>query len=267
MDTAEHDPHRPRSLGDMAGASEWSTLNTLLTSNDPPHIIVTGPSGIGKSCAIRHILGSSIALWMRCSQDPSLRGESRDRIKLAARRRIQEGSIHWIVLEHADLLHSDAQAFLRRIIETSTGASRFVLEVRSPSAISEPLLSRTILFTAPVMLPYEIRTEIMRRAPTVSMEVANTIAAQSEGNLRWAVLQGLGGGQGFIDPQMEVVDKKSKKGLTKWQRVLQLMEAVQQTGTNPRVFVGESQGWDRPGGVCPWALTAKALSRASAQAI
>jgi DNA polymerase III delta prime subunit len=256
MDTAEQDPKRPRCLEDMAGATEWSVLKKLTEGAEPPHIVVAGPAGIGKSCAIRHSIGSSIALWMRCSQDPSLRGESRERIKAAARRRVQEGTIHWIVLEHADLLHSDAQAFLRRIIETSTGASRFVLEACVPSAISEPLLSRAILFNAPLMLPYEIRTEIQKRAPGVPLELADRLAKQSQGNLRWAILQGLGAGESFVDPALNLQQEKR----TKWQHVLHVMEQIQQTGSYPRVVLGETQGWDRPGGICPWALTAKALS-------
>jgi hypothetical protein len=258
MDT-EADPHRPTCIKEMAG--DWSRLEHLINT-DPPHILVNGSAGCGKSTAIKHILGSRIALWIRCSQDPSLRADNREKIKATARRRVQEGRIHCIVLEHADFLQSDAQAFLRRVIETSTGASRFILEARNLSAMSEPLVSRATLYIAPSLLPYEIRTEIQRRA-SVTIELADILATQSEGNVRWAVLQGLGGGQGFCEGSL--ADLPQLKGEGKWAYTLRIMEFIQKTGTNPRSFLGGT-GWDRPGGICPWAVTASRIAGAVSDA-
>lgn len=255
MDSADGDPQRPRCLEDMAGAVDWMRLRALLTRADPPNVVLVGPAGVGKSCALRMVLGRAVTMWLRCSQDPTLR-DSRDRIKAAARRRVGGDSANWIVLEHADMLHADAQAFLRRIIETATGACRFVLEVRDVAAIAEPLMSRTMMFVAPQLVEHEIRTEIMRRAPAVTREVAERIAAQSGGNVRWAVLQGLGGGEGMIAPSMPVVSSVSS-----WGDILSAMEALQRTGTSPRAWLqGGDLAWERAGGACPWALTACALA-------
>jgi hypothetical protein len=172
------------------------------------------------------------------------------------------------VLEHADALHTDAQAFLRRIIETSTGSSRFVLEVRDAAAVAEPLLSRCVLFNGPRLLEYEIRAEVMRRAPGLSVEDASLFAAQCDGNVRWASLQalgqglcpsentqalGVGSGSGFIGCAYEAP--------TTWSALLAKMEEVQQTGTSPRAFSKwESTVWDRPGGIDPWSVLALELS-------
>lgn len=267
MDTVEHDPHRPCSISEMAGATDWIRLQTLVARKDPPHVVLVGGAGTGKSCALRLCLGASVSVWLRCSQDPTLR-ENRDRIKTAARRRVEEGRTSWIVLEHADALHTDAQAFLRRIIETSTGSSRFVLEVRDAAAVAEPLLSRCILFNGPRLLEYEIRAEVMRRAPTLSVEDASRFAAQCDGNVRWATLQALGLqrnqalgpsektralGSGFIGCDYETP--------TTWSELLAIMEEVQKTGTSPRAFSKwESTVWDRPGGIDPWSVLALELS-------
>jgi hypothetical protein len=263
MDTTEHDPFRPRSVNEMGGASDWARLQTLLTKPEPPHVVLVGPAGTGKSCALRLSLGSSIAIWLRCSQDPSLR-DNRDRIKSAARRRIEEGKTSWIVLEHADALHTDAQAFLRRIIETSTGSSRFVLEVRDAAAIAEPLLSRSVLFNGPRLVEYEIRAEVMRRAPALLVEDASRFASQCDGNVRWAVLQGLGlvGTQalGYQTHNNSFIGCKFEAP-TSWPELLAKMEEVQKTGTSPRAFSKwESTMWDRPGGIDPWSVLALELS-------
>jgi hypothetical protein len=253
MDTKEQDPHAPRSIRDMVGFTHWEKLQHILKRVDPPHIVVVGGIGTGKSRALQLILGSSILLWIQCTQDPTLR-DNRERIKQVARRRAERGVIQWIILEHADMLHSDAQAFLRRVIETNIGNTRFLFEVRDSSVMTEPLLSRTILFTGPSFLPYEIRAEIMRRAPSFPRDIAERIAEQSDGNIRWAVLQGLGNGAGMIDP---LLLEERKNPIRTWTDILHRMERIKSTGTNPRAWVHDkSSVWDRPGGACPWALTA-----------
>jgi hypothetical protein len=239
----------------MAGATTWERLRGVLGGGQ--HVIVAGGAGCGKSRALRILLAGAVTLWFRCSADPSLR-DGRERIKTAAKRRAAAPS--WIVLEHADLLHADAQAFLRRVIETATGSVRFVLEVRDLSAIAEPLLSRTVLFNVAPLMEFEVRAEVLRRAPSLPGDVAARLAAQADGNVRWAVLQALGGGDGFLNPAIT----RSTTAATDWSAVLATLEALQQTGSAPRAFLAGSvpaELWERPGGACPWALTARALAK------
>jgi hypothetical protein len=253
MDTVV-DLYKPRTVSDMAGSSDWARLVDMLRREDPPNIILAGPAGVGKSCALRLTLGGTITMWLQCSRDPTLR-DNRDRIKAAARRRVGDGGIAWIVLENAGLLHTDAQAFLRRIIETSLGATRFVLEVRDLAALAEPLLSRAVLFNAPQLMEHEIRAEILHRAPTVTVKMAGHIAAQSGGNVRWAILQGLGGGDGLIDDSVPPAGDS-------WTDVLAVMEAMNTTGTSPRAWSKDTSiVWERAGGACPWALVAHMLAQ------
>jgi hypothetical protein len=257
MDTDEHDPMRPRAISDLVGASTvWERLATTVAADrpDPPHLILAGPAGVGKSCALRMALRGRISMWMRCSADPSLR-DNRDRIKNVARQRT--AGIGWIILEHADALHADSQAFLRRVIETSVGSTRFVLEVRDAAAIAEPLLSRTVLFNVPAPLPFEIRAEIQRRAPAMPLAVAERLAEQSAGNVRWAILQALAGGDGYVAPEVAALGAPSS-----WPDLLRQMELVQQTGTAARIWQGHAQAlWERPGCICPWSVTAYTLAK------
>lgn len=260
MDT-DVDPFRPKQRSDLIGS--WIRLEEMLQRSDPPHIVLVGGAGVGKSCALRLCLGTAITVWLRCSSDPTLR-DNRDRIKAAARRRVESGQINWIVLEHADALHADAQAFLRRIIETTMGSTRFVLEVRDAAAIAEPLLSRTVLFTAPKLLEYEIRTEVMRRSPHISLEKAQIYAETCDGNVRWAVLQGLAlaKNQNSQGNQNDGFLGLPKEAPTTWTDLLRIMETIQSTGSSPRAYSDQNSAvWDRPGGICPWALLGLELSK------
>jgi hypothetical protein len=171
---------------------------------------------------------------------------------------VKAGHINWIVLEHADALHADAQAFLRRIIETTMGASRFVLEVRDAAAIAEPLLSRTVLFNAPQLVEYEIRSEILRRAPLLLQEKAAEYAGACDGNVRWAVLQAL---CAMKETQADGFLGLPKETAKSWSDVIRIMETIQATGSSPRAYSDQNSSvWDRPGGICPWALLGLELS-------
>jgi len=41
--------------------------------------------------------------------------------------------------------------------------------------------------------------------------------------------------------------------------VLAIMEAIQATGSSPRAHLDAT--WDRPGGICPWAVLGLTLGR------
>jgi hypothetical protein len=72
-----------------------------------------------------------------CRKDRTLR-EGRQRLHLWGRRR--EPIVLW--LEGADDLTPEAQAFLRRILETHAEEVQFVLECRDPGRLQEPIRSR-----------------------------------------------------------------------------------------------------------------------------
>lgn len=101
--------------------------------------LVSGPSGSGKSTWIRNTAAKSGSKLIRHSvrTDRSLR---QGRQFLFSQYRSKEPTLIW--LEGADTLTIDAQAFLRRILETSASNIQFALEVRNEITINPPLLSR-----------------------------------------------------------------------------------------------------------------------------
>ena len=101
--------------------------------------LVCGPSGCGKSTWIRNRAKENRLRLIRYTvrTDRSLR---QGRPLLFAQHRSAEPTLIW--LEGADTLTSDAQAFLRRILETAGTNVEFALEVRDETTMSPPLISR-----------------------------------------------------------------------------------------------------------------------------
>lgn len=101
--------------------------------------LVCGLSGCGKSTWIRERAKKQGLRLIRYTvrTDRSLR---QGRPILFAQHRSSEPTLIW--LEGADTLTSDAQAFLRRILETAGNRVEFALEVRDETTMCPPLISR-----------------------------------------------------------------------------------------------------------------------------
>ena len=102
-------------------------------------LILTGPPGCGKSYWIqKYAEQTQKQLFVcPCRKDRTLR-DGRQKLHVWARR--TEPAILW--LEGADDLTPEAQAFLRRILETHASDVLFVLECRDPGRLQEPIRSR-----------------------------------------------------------------------------------------------------------------------------
>lgn len=103
--------------------------------------LITGEPGVGKSFFIRCEAKRHNAKLFRWNVriDRSLR-EGRE--VLHQQVRSKEPLYVWI--EGADDLTQEAQAFLRRILETSSSSVVSMLEVREPWKLSPPILSRCV---------------------------------------------------------------------------------------------------------------------------
>jgi len=102
-------------------------------------MILTGPPGCGKSHWIQ-IYAKKVQKQLfvcPCRKDRTLR-DGRQKLHVWARR--TEPAILW--LEGADDLTPEAQAFLRRILETHASDVLFILECRDAGRLQEPIRSR-----------------------------------------------------------------------------------------------------------------------------
>jgi DNA polymerase III delta prime subunit len=106
---------------------------------DNTPLILTGPPGCGKSQWIQEYAEKTNRelLVCPCRKDRTLR-EGRQKLHIWARR--AGAAILW--LEGADDLTPEAQAFLRRILETHAHEVLFILECRDSGKLQEPIRSR-----------------------------------------------------------------------------------------------------------------------------
>jgi len=195
MDSITIDVNRPKTIRDIVGNSQrWEDISKKIAARVCPHLVICGPAGTGKSTFMRTWLLNQgyTVLIHNCIADSGLR-DVRDSIRSFARGGIDgKGNHRWIILEHADSLTADTQAFLRRLLETASGSTRFVFEVRESGALSEPILSRCWLCSIDVPNLMEIKYEILRRTNNgISDSEATRIATECCGNVRIAVNQAL----------------------------------------------------------------------------
>lgn len=140
--------------------------------------LVCGIPGSGKSTWIRRRAKETGARLLRhCVRtDRSLR---QGRPLLFSQHRSAEPTLIW--LEGADTLTMDAQAFLRRILETAGPNVEFALEVRDESTMSPPLISRCkrLVLAATSMRKKELAELIEKRGYADLRKHVSTIAQKS----------------------------------------------------------------------------------------
>ena len=193
LDNLVYDPHTPKSINDIVGNNDVIQATAqLIRENKASHLIFVGPQGCGKSLFLRIVLADMPKLKIDCTANSGLRSV-RDNIRNFARgSKTMDGKLRWIIFEHAEALTSDTQAFLRRMLETTSASTRIVFECRDAGAISEPILSRSsiITFTAPDST--DITFEIQRRTNyKLDKSVIDNIVKYSYGNLRTGILNAL----------------------------------------------------------------------------
>lgn len=131
-------------------------------------LILYGPAGSGKTTWIKQEArnrGCRLFQW-NVRNDRSLR-EGRE--VLHAQVRSQERTFIWI--EGADDLTQEAQAFLRRILDTRSPEVSCILEVRDPSRLSEPVLSRCAMHCLKYEVSYR-KTLLQGKAKELGMDTA-----------------------------------------------------------------------------------------------
>jgi len=194
--------YRPKTLDEVVGLKDITeSLKAFMKKpKTMPHLMLAGVPGTGKTTialAIAHELYGqnwrNFTLELNASDERGI-DTVRDRIKDFSRySRSGFGDIPFalIILDECDQMTGPAQTALRRIMETSSRTSRFILICNQSSKIIEPIQSRCAIFrfsrldkqAMKEQLQYIARKEKVDLQP----EAAERIVEFSEGDLRHAI--------------------------------------------------------------------------------
>jgi replication factor C small subunit len=196
--------YRPAKLAEMVGQDEIvERLESYVKSGSMPHLLFTGSAGVGKTTAAvalaREFFGEGWHTNFRELNASDERGIDvvRNQIKQFARTSPLEGAPFKILfLDEADALTPDAQAALRRTMESYAASCRFILSCNYSSKIIDPIQSRCAIYRFRPLdraaIAEEIRRIAGREGLTVSEKAIDAIAYIAQGDMRKAVnaLQG-----------------------------------------------------------------------------
>ncbi len=150
--------YRPKKLSEVIDQKEIvKGIGNLIKSPDIPHMLFSGPAGVGKTttalCIAMEVLGEEWrknTLELNASDERGIKmvrervKEFAASIKLAGDKEFGKPKI--IILDEADEMTSEAQTALRRIIEDSARTTRFIIICNNLSQIIEPIQSRCVVF-------------------------------------------------------------------------------------------------------------------------
>jgi replication factor C small subunit len=191
--------YRPKSLGEVVGQEEIvERLKAYAKEVNTPHLLFAGPAGVGKTtCAIALARDMFKDAWqdnyfeMNSSDERGI-DVVRQKIKDIARVAPFGGAPFKIIfLDEADNLTADAQAALRRTMETYTKTSRFILSANFSSRLIEPIQSRCAVFRFRPLKPDAIRTFLARIAKGEKLKITEdgmeALIYVAQGDMRRAV--------------------------------------------------------------------------------
>ncbi|HEX9339761.1 MAG TPA: replication factor C small subunit [Thermoplasmata archaeon] len=191
--------YRPKTLGEVVGQDDIvERLQSYAKAANLPHLLFAGPAGTGKTtCAIalaRDMYGED---WKQNYYELNSSDERgidvvRSKIKEIARIAPFGGTEFKIIfLDEADNLTADAQAALRRTMETYSKTSRFILSANYSSRLIEPIQSRTAVFRFRPLRPEAIREYLGRIAKAEKLKITDdgmdALIYIAEGDMRRAV--------------------------------------------------------------------------------
>jgi replication factor C small subunit len=196
--------YRPARLVDIVGQDEIiERLSSYVKTGNLPHLLFTGSAGVGKTTAAvtlaREFFGASWRMNFRELNASDERGIDvvRNQIKEFARTKpAGDAAFKILFLDEADALTTDAQAALRRTMESYAKTCRFILSCNYSSKIIDPIQSRCAIYRFRPLAAQAVKEEITRIAAKegliVTPDAMDAMVYIAQGDMRKAInaLQG-----------------------------------------------------------------------------
>ena len=222
--------YRPKTLDELIDQEEVvdGLKNLLKNKNEMPHLLFVGPPGTGKTTTALIIARTLYGdLWRDYTLELNASDERginviRERVKIFSQyfTPTKEIPFKLIILDEADMMTSEAQTALRRIMEIHSRIARFILICNYLTRIISPIQSRCAIFRFRG-IPREEAIKYLERickSEGVSYEdgVLELIYDYTRGDLRRAInlLQsaaGVGGGKINTHIVEEIIGKATPK--------------------------------------------------------
>lgn len=194
--------YRPKNLSEVVNLRDIvESLKAFMKNpRTMPHLMFAGIPGTGKTtlalCIAHELFGANwknFTLELNASDERGI-DTVRERIKdfsRYSRGGFENVPFSLVILDECDQMTGPAQTALRRIMETSSRTSRFILICNQSSKIIEPIQSRCAIFRFSRLDKQAMKEHLeciaKKEKVTLTPEAADRIVDYSEGDLRHAI--------------------------------------------------------------------------------